>query len=56
MTVRGNATNNRQKRLHIFKLYIITTINDHTNNERSLYCVIGFYNKIVSPSKQLSGR
>ena len=41
MTVRGNATNNRQKHSHILTLYIITTI-DHTKNERSLYCVTGF--------------
>ena len=42
MTVRGNATNNRQKHSHIFTLYINTTINDHIKNERSLYCVTGF--------------
>ena len=45
MTVRRNATNNRQKHSQIFKLYIITTINDHTKNERSLYCVTGFKKK-----------
>ena len=46
MTVRGNATNNRQKHSHIFTFYKITTINDHTKNERSLYWVTGFQNKI----------
>ena len=42
MTVRGNATNNRQKDSLIFTLYINTTINDQTKNERSLYCETGF--------------
>ena len=42
MTVRENVTNNRQKHSPNFTLYIITTINDNTRNERSLYCVTGF--------------
>ena len=42
MTVRENATKNRQKHLHIFTLYINATINDHTKNERSLCYVTGF--------------
>ena len=42
LTVRENATNNRQNHARIFTLYVITTINDHTKNERILHYVIRF--------------